>query len=250
VTGPGKAAAGAAVTFSAHVSYLWGDVPVLERPEVARRAGFALVESVWPGAEAADFATAVSDAGLELLLVNTDGGNLAAGERGFLNVPERRAESLAAIEAAIALRPSFVHVLVGRGGGREHAVDVLRQAAEAAWDAMLLVEHLNPVDAPGYLLPTPQAAVELIDAVGSDRVRLLYDAYHAAMVGADPVEEIAAYADYLGHVHYAEAPGRVAPGPRLWSFVDALRAAGYHGVVGLEYYRHGQPVPVPVRPSV
>ena len=121
-------------------------------------------------------------------------------------------------------------MLVGKGGGLEHAADVLREAIAAPGDVTLLVEHLNPVDAPGYLLPTPRAAAELVDLVGSDRLRLLYDAYHAAMVGDDPVAKVAGYADYLGHVHYAEAPGRVAPGPRLWEFVDALGHAGYPGI--------------------
>ena len=42
----------------------------------------------------------------------------------------------------------------------------------------------------------------------------------------------------IGHVQYADCPGRGAPGTGnidLAAFVDALRAIGYSGAVGLEF---------------
>jgi hydroxypyruvate isomerase len=73
-------------------------------------------------------------------------------------------------------------------------------------------------------------------------VRLLYDAYHAARMGLDPCEDVARHADLIGHVQYADCPGRGAPGTGtvdLWRFVERLDAAGYAGAIGLEYDPRG-----------
>lgn len=42
----------------------------------------------------------------------------------------------------------------------------------------ILVEPLNPVDVPGFLLPTMAAAVRLLDEVGHENLRTLCDVYH------------------------------------------------------------------------
>src|SRR5437660_1635610 len=83
----------------------------------------------------------------------------------------------------------------------------------------------------------PGDGLEVIERVGAEQVRLLYDAYHAARAGDDPCRDVAAFAPLIGHVQYADCPGRGAPGTGnvdLAAFVDALRSAGYRGPVGLE----------------
>jgi hydroxypyruvate isomerase len=233
---------------SAHLSLLYADRPLLERPPAALAAGFEAVEAWWPGEEAGAFAAEVERSGLRLALVNADAGDIPAGERGFLNVPGRRGEALASIAAAVRLRPASVNVLVGRGGGREQVVDVLREALDLVGEVTLVVEPQNVHDVPGYLLPTARKAAELVEEVGSPQLRLLYDAYHAAMAGLDPVSDVRRYAGLIGHVQYSEAPGRRAPGARFWSFLDALGEIGYAGFVGLEYAPRGSPVGPPRRP--
>jgi hydroxypyruvate isomerase len=223
------------VKFSAHLSTLFPRLPLLERPAAARAAGFEYVESWWPGAAALAFASEIARCSLQLILVNAYCGDIPAGERGFANLPEHRTRVLTDIAKAVALRPSRVNVLVGIGGGREQVVDVLQQAAELTTGTILTVEHLNNHDVPGYLLPTPQAAAELVRDVGAPSIRLLYDSYHAAMAGLDPSEDVLAYEGLVGHAQYAEAPGRGEPSDEIWRFVESLETIGYAGPLGLEH---------------
>jgi hydroxypyruvate isomerase len=239
------------VIWSAHLSTLFQEWPALERPAAAAAAGFTHAESWWPGEHVAEWAGAVSASGLQLACVNAYGGDLAAGERGFLNVPARRVEAVAAVAAAIELAESLggraVNVLVGRRTPDTpppqqlaDARSVLHECVSAAKSAAvtLVIEHLNETDVPGALLPTPRAAAAFVEDVGSDAVRLLYDAYHAAQAGLDPVTDVRHYGELIGHAQYADAPGRGEPGTGtvdLFAFAAALGEAGYAGPVGLEF---------------
>jgi hydroxypyruvate isomerase len=58
------------------------------------------------------------------------------------------------------------------------------------------------------------------------------------MAGLDPLQEAAAVAPLIGHVQYADAPGRGAPGTGrvdLRAFVERLADLGYAGHIGLEF---------------
>ena len=71
---------------------------------------------------------------------------------------------------------------------------------------------------------------------------MLFDAYHAARAGLDPLEEVEPVARLIGHVQYADSPGRGAPGTGtidLWALIDRLDAVGYDGRVGLEFVPAG-----------
>lgn len=245
-------------TWSAHLSMLFTELPVLERPAGARTFGFSTVETWWPGDAADEWAQAVSVAGLSVALLNADGGDIAAGERGFLNVAAVRERELGRIGAALRIAAKVgaprVNVLAGRrlpdvpeARQRAEVVSVLREAAELADRAAvtIVLEPINVLDVPGYLLPRAADVRTVIEGVGSERVRLLYDVYHAARAGGDPVSEAPAYVDVIDHVQYADCPGRGAPGTgdidheRL---LDALADAGYTGVVGLEYDPRGDTI--------
>jgi hydroxypyruvate isomerase len=235
---------------------LFRELPYVERPGAAARAGFGYVETWWPpDGLAGQWADEVARHGLSVSLINAYGGDIDAGERGFLNVPERRAEALDAFREAVALArvcgAPRINVLVGRelpGASREEqlaeAEGALAQCAALAEDAQLtiLVEPINELDVPGYLVPTPAAAAELIEAVGSGRIRMLYDAYHAARAGLDPCRDVVPFVPVIDHVQYADCPGRGAPGTGttdLRAFAGALESAGYAGAIGLELDPHG-----------
>lgn len=240
------------MTFSAHLSMLFRELPYLERPAAAAAAGFKEVETWWPGEELIDeWVQEVSRHGLAVRLLNCDAGDLAAGERGFLNIPARRGETLAAFRtaAAVAARceARFVNLLVGcfaRGMSHgEHlriAADVLAECSRIAEAAgtRILIEAINDRDVPGYLVPTPPAVLELIELAEADEVLLLYDAFHAARMGEDPCIDVTRWLPRVGHIHYADCPGRGAPGTGntdLTAFLRALERGGYGGAVGLEF---------------
>jgi hydroxypyruvate isomerase len=243
--------------WSAHLSLLYSELPLGARPSAAARAGFRWVDSWWitDPVDRGDFIAAVGDAGLGLACLNAYAGDMANGDRGFINRREARAEGLKAIVDAAAIVHALggrtVNVLIGRATCTEHgaeqlesAASVLREASSlaASLGVILVVEHLNVRDVPGYLLPTPSAAVRFIEDVAASNVGLLYDAYHAAMAGLNAAADAAHYVELIGHAQFAEAPGRTAPGApciELCRFAETLRCGGYLGPIGLEYDPQG-----------
>jgi len=244
------------IRWSAHLSMLFTELPALERPAAARAAGFELVESWWPPADDLDaWVDAVRAARLGVSCLNAAGGDIAAGERGFCNLAEHDDDTFAAVAEALSLAERAgapnVNVLPGlvapdrpRDAQIEHAVGVYRELGRlaAAHGRTIVVEPINAVDVPAYLLPTPAAVADLLRRVRRPNVRMLFDAYHCARGGGDPIREAAAHIELIGHVQYADCPGRGAPGTGavpIGAFRSALEAAGYDGAIGLEFDPRG-----------
>jgi hydroxypyruvate isomerase len=240
------------IRWSAHLSMLFTEHPPLERPAVAVAAGFELVESWWPPATDLDaWVEAVRAAGVGVSCLNADGGDIAAGERGFCNLAERDDDTLTAVRAALALAERVdcpnINVLPGlfvddrtSESQLDHAVEVYRKCGGLA-DASgrtIVIEPINALDVPGYLLSTPAAVAAFLTRVDHPAVRMLFDAYHCARAGGDPIRDVGTFRDAIGHVQYADSPGRGAPGTgevAIDAFVAALSASGYDGAIGLEY---------------
>ena len=248
------------IHWSAHLSMLFTEHPPLERPAAAAAAGFTLVESWWPPADDLDaWVDAVHAAGVGVSCLNADCGDIAAGERGFCNLPERDAETFAAVRAALDLAVRVqcpcVNVLPGltasdrpAAGQVAHAAEVYRECGRlaVATGRTILIEPINAVDVPAYLVPTPADVATLLTRVAHPRVRMLFDAYHCARGGGDPVRDVRDFGDLIGHVQYADCPGRGAPGTGgidITAFVDALTGSGYDGAIGLEYAPGGPAEP-------
>jgi hydroxypyruvate isomerase len=252
--------------WSAHISWLFTELPYVQRVSAARAAGFDTIESAWPEREqdrvglvqvVAEQRRASPDFAVALL--NCPAGDTAHGERGFVNDDSRREEAEAAfaqtVELAVAIGARNVNLLVGRtlpgvpqARQRAAVIDALRSFAPVADAAGLtiLLEPLNSIDSPGFVAPTPGAAVDLIEAAGDDRVGLLLDVYHVARMSDDPVAAIEHHAERIGHVQLSDCPGRGAPGTGTLDFVailTQLAASGYGGAVGLEYEPSGPSEP-------
>lgn len=244
------------IRYSGHVSMLFTDLPAVERPAAAKAAGFSLIESWWPVADdATAWADAVETAGVGVSCLNADGGNIAAGERGFCNLTERDADTYRAVGEALRLAMAVgspcVNVLPGlvvddrpREAQVDHAVEVYRALGTmaTACNVTIVVEPINAVDVPAYLLPTPADVAALLERVAHPSVRMLFDAYHCARGGLDPVAEIHRFGHLIGHAQYADCPGRGAPGTGdvpLEDVVSALAAVGYRGALGMEYAPDG-----------
>jgi len=240
------------LSWSAHISWLFGERPYLERVGAARRAGFRWIETAWPGPQERERLPAiVAEQGVGVALLNCCAGDLERGERGFVNDPERREEAerafLDAAELAGRLHARNLNLLVGRAlpgvslsRQREAVLGALRDFAPeaAARGLRILLEPLNSIENPGYLAPTPLAAAELIEQVGAGELGLLFDVYHVAREGGDPLAAIDRHGDLIGHVQVSDYPGRGQPGSGsldIWAILARLDAAGYTGAVGLEY---------------
>ncbi|WP_276255911.1 hydroxypyruvate isomerase family protein [Halomontanus rarus] len=133
--------------------------------------------------------------------------------------------------------------------GAEHRaiVNVLKDAAPAAEDAgiTLVLEPLNnPVDHQGYYLDSSYEAYEIVDAVDSPRVKVLYDIYHQQITEGNVIDNVREHAEFIGHYHVADVPGRHEPGTGEINYAnvfDAIEETGYDGYVGLEFSPSGDP---------
>jgi hydroxypyruvate isomerase len=227
---------------------LWRERPFLDRFSMARDAGFDAVEFWWPrGERPEDVEAAIRKNELRVTVLNMDAGDLDAGDRGFLNRPERHADVIAAAMDAIALARAVKCPLMNAPVGKDSGLDkkrqadaivhVLKQIADVATKSGVLVtlEPLNSIDHPSYLMCSTGLALEWIERIGPG-VGLLYDAYHMGCMGDDLVA--AARTLKPAHVQIADCPGRHEPGTgRLPfpAFFEALESSGYSGYVGLEY---------------
>ncbi|QGN57723.1 TIM barrel protein [Nostocoides sp. HKS02] len=121
-------------------------------------------------------------------------------------------------------------------------VDVFSQAVERTKDSgvKLVLEPVNTrVDHPGALTDRTADAVIVARGVGSDSFGILYDLYHSITEGEDPATELANAAGLIDYVQIADSPGRGEPGSGGvdWAAqLAVLRASGYAGPIGLEYF--------------
>ena len=123
----------------------------------------------------------------------------------------------------------------------EAAKDVLKRAATLAEesDIILVLEPLNDQDLPGMYLVSTKLGLDLVEAVGSPNLRLLYDVYHSKTMGEDIAQAIDGRTHLIHHVQFADFPGRNEPGTGTvdWPAVMALlERNGYVGDIGLEYF--------------
>jgi len=234
--------------FSANLSMLFTEVPLLERFAAAARAGFAAVEIQFPYECSIDALRArLLENNLQLVLHNLPAGNWSSGDRGIACLPDRRAEFRAGVELAVryavALGCPRLNCLAGVASGREARdtlIDNLRFAARVLADAglMLLIEPLNSRDVPGFFLTRSQQALEIIDAVSAPNLLLQFDAYHMQIMEGDLALTLQRHLERIGHIQIADTPGRHEPGTGEIDFdslLPWLDEMSYSGWVGCEY---------------
>ena len=238
--------------FAANLSLMFTEVPFVDRFAAAARAGFDAVEFLFPYEHPADdLARLLRAHGLANVLFNLPPGDWTAGERGMAAIPGREGEfrdSLAlALSYAAALRTPRLHVMAGvvpadadRGAYRAtYVANLAHAAARAARVGIdVLIEPLNPRDAPGYFLRTQADAHAIREAVGAANLKVQMDLYHCQIVEGDVATRLRQYLPHVGHIQIAGVPDRHEPDtgelnyPYLFRLLDEL---GYEGWVGCEY---------------
>jgi hydroxypyruvate isomerase len=235
--------------FSANLSVLFRELPLLERFAAAREAGFTAVEIQNPyELPATELARAAQDAGVPVVLINAPLGPAQAP--GMACRPEHRAIFPAALERAAeyahALGTPNINVLAGPSAPDEREtclrqlVETLGLAAEVfeRVPARALLETINPVDVPAYCVTSFEVATGVLDAC-DPRVRLQFDVYHAARLGLAPEAAFVKLQERIAHVQFADCPGRHEPGTGTLSFeriFSAIERSGYDGWIGAEYH--------------
>ena len=237
--------------FAANLTFLFKELPFLERFEAAADAGFEAVEVLFPYDDAAtEIVRRMRRADLPLVLINTPPPNWAGGDRGFAAVPggedRFRSDFRRALRYAERLGPQHIHVMAGKAKGavaRDTYLRNLRWAAAEAPEQSLTIEPINPVDMPGYFLDRFDEAAAILDAVGAPNLHLQFDAYHAQIITGDALEAWAAHGARARHVQVAGVPGRHEPKVGdidFAAFFAALDAGGYAGWVSGEYNPRGR----------
>ncbi len=244
-----------ALRLSANISFLFPDLPFLDRFAAAARAGFQGVECHWPFDHPVEaIAERLEACGLPLVSLNTPAGEREAGEFGLAALTGREAafrEALAlAADYASALACPMIHVMAGKVAEASHQealytyVENLRFAARLgeARGLVMLIEPINRRDVPDYFLADLDEAEAVVATVASPALKILADLYHLQIIGGDLVTELSDVAADIGHVQVAAVPSRAEPdeGEVNTGFVlKALEAAGYGGWVGAEYRPRG-----------
>lgn len=243
--------------FSANLSTMFAEYAPLDRCRAAREAGFDAVEFQFPydlGRE--PFAAAIRDHGLAVSVLNLPAGDFINGGEGIAAVPGREDDFRRAIAEALPYAQDCgaraVNVLAGCPApeyGREACLDTLaanlRDAAGPFGDigVAVVVEAINDIDRPGFLLPRAADIVDMLDRAGHQNLSLEFDLYHVAMMGDPIIETFTAHRDRIGHIQFADVPGRHEPGTGHIDFraaFDAIDDAGYDGWIAAEYFPQGR----------
>jgi hydroxypyruvate isomerase len=236
----------------ANLGFLFTEAPFLDRFEAAARAGFTAVEYASPYEyPAAELRSRLAANGLTQVLINTWPGDRNAGERGLACVPGRigafRDSIEQALDYATALGCTLVHAIAGvPPEGVSHDTAAAVYATNLAWagerglaaGVKILIEPLNPRDAPGFFLATQEQGAAIVKAIGHDRIGLQFDVYHCQIAQGDVTTRLASLIDVIDHIQIGDVPDRGEPGTGEigWDYVfRRIDELGYAGWVSCEY---------------
>ena len=92
---------------------------------------------------------------------------------------------------------------------------------------------------PGYQGDHIEYCMEIIKAVDSPGLKLLFDVYHIQIMDGNIIDHIKKYHEYIGHVQIAGVPGRGEIGAdqevNYSAVMKALQSVDYQGFVGHEW---------------
>lgn len=243
--------------FAANLSMLFTEADFMDRFGLAREAGFTGVEYLFPyDWPEEDLKRELETNGLTQVLFNLPPGNWGAGERGIACLPDRVGEFRVGVDQAIryarALNCKQVNCLAGicpdtlnESLAWQTLVDNVSFAAARLEDEgiTLCLEAINSrVDMPGFFLDTSGRVLQLIEAVDAGNVKLQYDLYHMQIMEGDLIRSVECLLPWIGHIQFADNPGRHEPGTgeiNFWNVFAALDRLGYGGWVSAEYRPSG-----------
>lgn len=222
--------------------WCYGDFSVAELSREAARMGIKSVEIIGPD----DWAT-IKEYGLTCAMSNGP-GSISTN----VNRVENHAELIPAYKKRIGeVADVGFRNLIIFSGNRDGMNDeegmvncataikeIIREAEKR--DVLLCMELLNSkVNHADYMCDHVDWGVKLVDMVGSDNFKLLYDIYHMQIMDGDVIRTIRDYSDYFGHYHTGGNPGRneidETQELNYPAIMEAIVETGYEGFVGQEF---------------
>jgi len=106
-------------------------------------------------------------------------------------------------------------------------------------DIKLVIEPLNTLkDHKNYYLDNFQIALELVQLINSEYLKILYDIYHMQIMEGNILETLQKHHQFIGYIHLANVPYRCEPwiGELNYKFILKELSKVYSGFVGFEFF--------------
>lgn len=239
---------------SACIEPMYSEIPFLDRFQAAKDDGFEFVEFwSWTDKDLDAVKAAAEAAGIGISGFNGDAELSLIDPAQKTDYLEFLKKSVAAAQKTGARSVTIHSNGLGEGGlvindYRDLSDTVklcamfgtLMECAKIAEESgiQMNLEPLNvTTDHVGNYLQTTRMAAEMTRLIGSSKLKVLYDAYHMQLNEGSLCDNIRRYADQLGHIHVADAPGRHEPGTGEINYakvLSCLEESGYTGLIGFE----------------
>lgn len=235
-----------------NLSMIFTEVPLIERFALARQHGFDHVEIQFPYELSIEqIQTQLTVYDLSLCLINVPAGDLMSGGNGLTGIPGQEIEFHRALEQAIqyasALNVPSVNILAGKQPMDADLLPCLKTLASNLRLACSMLsgqgiqpvfEMINCVDMPRFLIQNIAQAQEMLEAVNHPALKMQYDCYHMSMMGEDILETLQENIDSIGHIQFADTPGRHEPDTGSMNYAlifDWIKHSSYIGFIAAEY---------------
>ena len=235
-----------------NLSMIFTEVPLIERFALAQQQGFKHIEIQFPyELSIEEIRTQLQLHDLNICLINVPAGDLMQGGNGLAGIPGREVEFHQAVEQAIAyasaLNVPTVNILAGKQPEDADLLPCLNTlSVNLKMACHMLAQHqiqpvfemINGTDMPRFLIQNIAQAQEMLEAVQIPALKMQYDCYHMAMMGEDVMHALKENIDWIGHIQFADCPGRHQPDTAQIEFADMFKwldQSSYTGFIAAEY---------------
>lgn len=221
--------------------WCYGRIPLDEFCAVVKKMGLKGIDLMVPK----DFPTLKKH---ELVCTMVETHSLTKGLNDKKNHSQCLDQIRTAIDAAAEYGyPNVISFPGNRDGmsdeeGVENTVIALKQIVGYAEEKKVTIclEYLNSkVNHKGYMFDNMAWGVEVCKKVGSERVKILYDIYHAQIMEGDIIRTIQNNKQYIGHYHTGGNPGRneIDDTQEIYypAVMKAIVETGFKGYVAHEF---------------
>jgi hydroxypyruvate isomerase len=230
--------------------WCYGKMPLEQLCGIAKRIGYKSIELLNP-----PDVEIVQKRGLTCAVLN---GGPSIKINSCLNRTENHAQNIndltASIDFAAAHQvPNVICFSGNRSGmpddvGLKHCAEGLKKIVGHAEskNVTLIMELLNSkVDHKDYMCDRTAWGVDLVNAVGSPRFKLLYDIYHMQIMEGDVIRTITKNKDAIAHYHTGGVPGRneidATQELNYPAICKAIRTTGFQGYLAQEFMPKREP---------
>ena len=238
--------------FTANLSLLFTEVELEKRFQAAKSCGFNAVEIQFPYTlPATQIQQSLQEQNLKLILFNVDADDLLNGGEGLAAVPEKESQFKQAVEQTVRyaeiLKPQVINVLPGRcldDTKKTLYLETFKKNLQYALSAFsplgikTVFEAINIYDMPQFIVHNSEQMQIILQELNHPDLFMQYDIYHMQRMGENCAEMILQNADKIGHIQFADVPGRGQPGSGEIDFkqlFSTIEHSNYQGWIGAEY---------------